>query len=265
MLRKKTRTVHPAVVAVVIAAIVGLGILWTIRATQEAIKITDSIAEDAEDQTGQISAKPDTNTNANEMPGTETVTMPYPKIISENEVTSITVVVNKKHKLPTDYVPKLVSIFSGKMRPEAAEALELLFASAKTAGLNPLLVSSYRSYAMQEQVYNGYVNQNGQTEADTFSARPGHSEHQTGLAVDVDDGSGCQLETCFGNTELGKWLSTNAQKYGYIIRYQEGKDSLTGYQYEPWHIRYVGTDVATAIYKSGQTLDEYFKIEAGSY
>ena len=107
----------------------------------------------------------------------------------------------------------------------------------------------------------------GQALADTYSARPGHSEHQTGLAVDVGaiSNPSCDLETCFGETIEGKWVAANAQNYGFIIRYPNGKDAITGYQYEPWHLRYVGIDAAVAIYNSGLTMDQYYGIEGGGY
>jgi len=186
------------------------------------------------------------------------------KILSYEEASSIDVVVNKKNKLPNDYVPNLTNVRGANMRPEAASALESLLSSVESTGLGVKIISSYRSYSTQVNTYNGYVNQNGQAQADTFSARPGHSEHQTGLAVDVG-GGGCDLEICFGNTPFGEWIKNNAQQYGFIIRYPQGKESLTGYQYEPWHLRYVGVTVATAIQGSGQTLDQYYGVTAGGY
>jgi D-alanyl-D-alanine carboxypeptidase len=129
------------------------------------------------------------------------------------------------------------------------------------------IVSAYRSYNTQTNTYNGYVAQYGQATADTFSARPGHSEHQTGLAVDVGNANGdCELEICFGSTNFGEWLKNNAPSYGFIIRYPEGKESATGYQYEPWHLRFVGQDTAALIfYSGGKTMDEYFGVVAGGY
>jgi len=187
-----------------------------------------------------------------------------PVTLTADQASNITVVVNKKNKLPNDYVPTLTGVRGASMRPEAASALETLLTSAESAGLGVKIISSYRSYNTQVNTYNGYVNQYGQAQADTFSARPGHSEHQTGLAVDVG-GGGCDLEICFGNTPFGEWLKTNVSSYGFIIRYEEGKQALTGYQYEPWHLRYVGNSVATAIQGSGQTLDQYYGVPAGGY
>lgn len=188
----------------------------------------------------------------------------WPVLLTNSEASSLTVVVNKKHKLSSDYVPELTTVTGGQLRSEAAQALTKLLSKADEAGVSMSTLSSYRSYSTQVSTYNKWVNQSGQSAADTFSARPGHSEHQLGIAVDLGNGT-CNLETCFGDTIAGLWLASNAQKYGFIIRYPLGKDSVTGYQYEPWHLRYVGVDAATAITASGQTMDEYYGIAAGNY
>ncbi|MDO8336449.1 MAG: M15 family metallopeptidase [Candidatus Saccharibacteria bacterium] len=190
----------------------------------------------------------------------------WPVALNDEQASSLTVVVNKKHRLPPDYVPTLKSVSGGQMRPEAADALAQLLTGADAAGLSIKIVSSYRSYSTQTSVYNNYVKQHGQAEADTFSARPGHSEHQTGLAVDLGNTNGsCQLETCFGDSAAGQWLAAHAQDYGFIIRYEKGKDAITGYQYEPWHLRFVGVSVAKAVVALGKTLDEYYGVPAGDY
>lgn len=181
----------------------------------------------------------------------------WPVTYSQAEASSITVVVNKKHKLPSTYAP-------GGIRGEASSALTQLFNDAATHGIGLKILSGYRSYATQSSTYNGYVARDGQALADTYSARPGHSEHQTGLAIDVGNGT-CDLEICFGDTSAGKWIAANAQNYGFIIRYPNGKQAETGYQYEPWHLRFVGTDNAKAVAASGKTLDQYYNVEAGGY
>lgn len=196
----------------------------------------------------------------------QTIATLWPMEISEGDAVSLQVVVNKKHKLPEDYVPSLISVAGGKMRPEAASAFEDMLTQAKNDGVGLRIVSSYRSYSQQVSVYNGYVAQYGVEQADTFSARPGHSEHQTGLAVDVgaNDGS-CELEICFETTPAGMWVKNNSYKFGFVVRYPKGKEDLTGYQYEPWHLRYVGSDVASKMHSSGQTLDDFYSVEAGGY
>lgn len=129
------------------------------------------------------------------------------------------------------------------------------------AGLNiSNSYSGYRSYGFQAQIYQGYVAAQGQAQADTFSARPGHSEHQAGLAFDLRYGNGTLVT---GGEEAG-WIATNAHNYGFIVRYQSGKEHITGYSPEPWHLRYIG-EQATAIYQSGLTLEEYLGVSGGGY
>lgn len=188
---------------------------------------------------------------------------------SIDEPTSITVVVNKRRSLASSYVPPdlVVPTWSGAaglpLRAEAARAVEVLAADAAAAGISLRSVSSYRSYARQEVIHNGYVAREGVAGADTHSARPGHSEHQTGLVVDFDDGAGCSLSTCFANTAGGQWLVANAYRYGFILRYPNGLQHIVGYSYEPWHYRYVGVETATAMHTGGiATLEEYFGLPA---
>jgi zinc D-Ala-D-Ala carboxypeptidase len=146
------------------------------------------------------------------------------------------------------------------MRKEAATALTDMIAAAQAESLTISPLSGYRSYNTQVSVYNNEVKRYGQSVADTQSARPGTSEHQTGLAIDVG-GGGCGIEDCFGNTPNGKWVAANAYKYGFIIRYTPGKESVTGYRPEPWHIRYIGTELATEMRQKGaQTLEEFFEL-----
>lgn len=189
---------------------------------------------------------------------------------SVNDPASLWVVVNKGRVLPGSYVPANLAVpkvalsessasENMHLRTDTSAAVEKLVLAAASDGLKLMLVSGYRSYGTQQSVYNGYVSSQGQAYADSTSARPGHSEHQTGLAADLGTVTGkCQLDICFGDTPEGKWLAVNAYKYGFIIRYQKDKQSLTGYAYEPWHIRYVGSDLATQINKSGQTLEQFF-------
>ena len=116
-------------------------------------------------------------------------------------------------------------------------------------------VSPYRSYEVQKGLYEWYASYDGYDNADTYSARPGHSEHQTGLAFDLNS-----IDDSFADTKEGKWVAENCHKYGFIIRYPKGKEDITGYMYESWHIRYLGVDMATKVYESGKTLEEYFGI-----
>lgn len=186
------------------------------------------------------------------------------------EPDSITVMVNKQYKLPDHYkptdlvYPNVPFTFTEKiekrmMRSAAAKALEKMFAGAKSDGIYLAGVSAYRSEATQTTLFNRYVAKDGEAKARTYSAVPGHSEHQTGLSIDVSGSTGkCAAESCFGGTKEAKWLAKHASEYGFIIRYPEGKEAITGYMYEPWHVRYVGKDIATSIAKSNSTLEEYF-------
>lgn len=189
-----------------------------------------------------------------------------------NEPDSVWVVVNKGRSLPSDYIPGNLAVpavaLSGSaasdnmhLRSDAAKALETLVESANNGGVKLMLVSGYRSYATQKSLYGGYVASQGQAYADATSARAGHSEHQTGLAADLGAASGkCQLEKCFGELAEGRWLANNAPRFGFIIRYEKDKQNLTGYDYEPWHLRFVGTELATEIHRSGQTIEQFFAL-----
>lgn len=183
---------------------------------------------------------------------------------------SIAVIVNKQRSLPQDYVPEDlvipdVSFFFEEddqkkyLRKPAADALEQLFEAAKEEGIDLVAVSGYRSYERQKAIFEANIKWQGEEQARRFSAMPGTSEHQTGLAMDVSSREfGNRLEQDFGDTEAGKWIAENCHQYGFIIRYPEGKEDITGYAYEPWHLRYVGKPLAMSITESGLTLEEYF-------
>lgn len=160
-------------------------------------------------------------------------------------------IANKTYSLPSDYGNGLTSA--------TQSAFDKMNADAKSLGLSLWIASGYRSYWTQKTLYNNYVASDGKEEADTYSARPGYSEHQTGLAFDLNS-----VEDSFANTDEGKWVKDNCYRYGLIIRYPKGKESITGYIYEPWHLRYVGVDLATKLYNDGDwiTLEEYFGIDS---
>lgn len=188
---------------------------------------------------------------------------------------SLQVVVNKQRKLPSTYTPSNLVVpdvpfyfdqFMQKkqLRQEAATALESLFQAAQQEGLNLVAASGYRSYARQKSIYESNVQAYGREEANKFSAQPGHSEHQTGLAMDVTVAElSFKLVQEFGQTPEGNWLANNAYKYGFIIRYPEGKEAITGYSYEPWHLRYVGNEEAKEIHNASQTLEEFYGLMPG--
>lgn len=158
--------------------------------------------------------------------------------------------VNKVYPLPADY---------GAEDPEARAALDEMIAAAAKDGINLFIVSGFRSYETQEAIYNRYVSQWGQEYTDTISARPGHSEHQAGLAYDLNS-----LESAFKNTEEYAWLEEHCAEYGFILRYLEDKTWATGYAHEPWHYRYIGdAALAKKIMESGLSLEEYAGVVTG--
>ena len=174
-------------------------------------------------------------------------------------------IVNKNNKLSENYIPSDLEQISLEyscdnkyLRKIAKENFDQMAVDAKKNGFNIVAVSTYRSYEYQEKLYNNYVKNKGYYYADMCSARAGHSEHQTGLAVDIADLS-LDYDN-FENTKEFIWVKKNAHKYGFIMRYPKAKFHITGFKYEPWHYRYVGRDIATYIYENNLTLEEYKKI-----
>ena len=159
-------------------------------------------------------------------------------------------IANKTYSLPSSYAP-------GGMLNSFMTPFYSMQSDALSQGISLSIISGYRSYSRQNNTYNNYVARDGKALADTYSARPGHSEHQTGLAADINS-----LDQSWINTAEGQWLNNNCYKYGFIIRYPQGKESITGYMYEPWHIRYVGVELATKLYNNGNwlSLEEYLGI-----
>lgn len=156
-------------------------------------------------------------------------------------------IANKTYTLPASYNPGV--------QPVAMDAFYDMQAAAAADGISLWILSSFRSYEDQDVIYNRYVAQDGRDAADTYSSRPGHSDHQTGYTFDLNS-----LEQDFQYDPAGQWLDKNCYKYGFIIRYPKGKESSTGYMYEPWHVRYIGVDLATKVTQSGLSLEEYFGI-----
>ncbi len=187
----------------------------------------------------------------------------YNETKPSNLLNKITILVNKYTYLEKDYVPNnlrtISSIFSNAEKElvyEAKEAFEKMASNAKENGYTIRAISAYRSYEYQEGLYNKYVEKDGIELADTYSARPGYSEHQTGLVVDIDNGN--TDFNLFEQTEEFKWMQENAHLYGFILRYPKGKEEVTGYDYEAWHYRYVGKDIATFMKNNDLTYDEYY-------
>lgn len=185
----------------------------------------------------------------------------YTNVIDVDKQDDILVLVNKYHKLSSDYVPSDLEILSSKyavgtqkLRKEAKDKFMEMCDAAKEDGISIKAGSTYRSYSYQQGLYNRYVNRDGKKEADRYSARAGYSEHQTGLAIDILNGKNEFIDE--DNKEYD-WLVNNCYKFGYILRYTKEDEAITGYQFESWHFRYVGTEVAMVIKDTGLTYDEY--------
>ncbi|GAA4691031.1 M15 family metallopeptidase [Nocardioides conyzicola] len=181
---------------------------------------------------------------------------------------SIWVVVNKKHPIVPDYHPDITLVRGYQVATPAAGPLAELLDDSDGRGLGFKIASAYRSYGYQAGVYGNIVAASGQAAADRVSARPGHSEHQTGLAVDLvtPASPGCDFEACFAGTPGGRWLARNAWRYGFVVRYQPGNEAVTGYSPEPWHLRFVGRQLAAELRRThADTLEEFFDISGGDY
>lgn len=185
----------------------------------------------------------------------------------ENGVASVEghLIVNKTFSVPMNYQPvdSYTPVTSERcmncLERDVMSAFNLMKSDAVSVGLNIYIASGYRSYSYQERLYNNYTAVSGVEGADTYSARAGHSEHQTGLCFDLNS-----VDDSFANTDEGKWIQDNAYLYGFIIRYPKGKESITGYQYESWHLRYVGIELAKELYNDGNwiTMEEYYGISS---
>ena len=192
------------------------------------------------------------------------------EINSKNKMVYIKVdnlmLVNKKNSLSSSFVPPGLVVPKVKFQPgsssrqmvqEAATALENLFKAAKENNITLIAVSGYRTYERQRTIFNNKAVAVGEVEANKYVAKPGQSEHQTGLAMDILCNEYWTLDSGFANTKAYKWLEKNASAYGFIIRYLKEKTYITGYSYEPWHIRYVGVEHATSIKENRWGLEEY--------
>lgn len=189
---------------------------------------------------------------------------------------SISVMINKSNALPKGYRandlvrPKVKFVFGNEkldkalMRAEAATALEKMFNQAASQGIHLFAASGFRSYETQELLFKREIEQVGREKAELAVAFPGTSEHQTGLAMDISAASvNYKLTESFENKKEGKWLAEHAHEFGFILRYPKGKEDITKYQFEPWHFRYVGKEIASEIYEKKITLEEYYENKKG--
>lgn len=215
------------------------------------------------DPSGETPVTPE-NPSVSEDPDITTTTPAYDD--SHQDADGLTVIsgillVNKNHPLPADYAPDYTNGAgqSTSLQGEAEAAAEAFLAAANAQGNSMYVLSGYRSYNVQASLFANYAAIHGEEKANTFSARAGQSEHQTGLSFDVGDAqhSGYNLQTSIDQFPGVQWMMQHCAEYGFILRYPEGKEDITGYQYEPWHYRYVGVEAATAIMASGLTLEEY--------
>ena len=194
--------------------------------------------------------------------------------LPEKNINGDIFLVNRQHVISEQYVPDSlrktqVHGMSQSMREDAAAALEELFQAAQSEGIRLSTVSGYRSYSKQSLIYSRKVGRTGsEAEADKLVARPGTSEHQLGLAMDLATRNSSTLSERFASTAEGQWVYANCQRFGFIVRYLKGYEDVTGYSYEPWHIRYVGRENAEAIAASGLPLETYlsgWKLELYDY
>lgn len=256
-----TRAVVIVVVLVLVAVLAVAGITRHHKKTQRAqndtsVQAVSQTGNGQEEQNGTDSAQgqqtSQTEAAGETLAGTQvqSVTAKGYAIQVVDGVTYIggVMIANKSYSLPESYAP-------GDLLPEVKEAFAVMQKAAAAQGLNIYISSGYRSYSRQQTLYNNYVKSDGKALADTYSSRPGYSEHQTGLCFDLNT-----IDDSFGNTKESAWLEQHAQEYGFIIRFPKGKDAQTGYQYEPWHLRYLGVDMATKVYNSGLSLEEYLGI-----
>jgi D-alanyl-D-alanine carboxypeptidase len=221
----------------------------------------------------QVAKLPESVQNIANQVKPKPVTIFDPPKYSIDDADSIWVVINKQRQIsplrykPENLVfpdfprPRTQNPFGLQLRQEAALAAVEIAAAMRAAGKGTLiLISGFRTYKTQKALYNRTRDTRGLTVAEKLSARPGHSEHQLGLAADFSArGQGCVILTCFGNTEAGRWLEESAHEYGFILRYPKGFRAITGFQYEPWHFRYVGVELATELNAKGiKTLEEFW-------
>lgn len=188
---------------------------------------------------------------------------------------SLLILANKSHRLPEGYepadltVPNVKRTTEWQLREPAARAIEEMFIEASKDGVTLVLGSAFRSDKYQKQLWESYMQKYSAERADKISARPGYSEHQTGLAADIvqgmNSGLGEDFSSTFENTPEGKWMFENAHRFGWILRYPKTKEDITGYSYEPWHYRYVGKDIAEEMFQKGLdcTFEEHFHVEGG--
>lgn len=278
---KKKKTGKGLTITLLVTALVGCGLVailgfngWDIEKSTQSVQTFFGLPNDSIEQAGsEPDAEGTTNGEVEETSGDVTEQggdagsehqemtvdaggyMINQQLPEEPTYVNQVLLANKKNPLPSTFAP-------GE-DPVAREAFEKMAAEAKLSGFNLTAFSTYRSFEYQKTLYDRYVERDGKEAADTYSARPGYSEHQTGLAFDIGEVNFEKhwASSSFGETEAGKWLAANAHRFGFILRYPEGKEDVTGYMHESWHYRYVGVEIATDVYNRDITLEEYLGIK----
>lgn len=223
-------------------------------ALNEQPKITEPNESHEASTTDEPENTPENPTKPEQQPD-ENGYLPNQELPTEPTYINDILLANKIYPLPSTFAP-------GE-NPEAKQALDQMLAAAKQQGFDLVAFSGYRSFEYQTTLYNNYVQRDGQAAADRYSARPGYSEHQTGLAFDIGERGkeDLWLTEEFGETPAGQWLFAHAPEYGFILRFPQNKEGITGYMYESWHYRYVGKDIAKEITTKNITLEEYLGVK----
>lgn len=256
------------IICSILVAVVALavGFFWAYQEVKVAQKqqATNEIIRIANARLAEIEAKKKEPVFIT-LPSADKIQVP---VDNYEDPASIWTLVNKERAIPTGYVPPELVVVGVSTRSNATsdekrvrqtiiDPLTQMFEAAFEEGHSLMVGSAYRSATTQDLLFNTYVARVGYEQANKYSAHPGHSEHQTGLAVDISTVSQqCYLAECFIGTADGQWLADNAYKYGFHLRYPKGQETITGYNFEPWHYRYVGIELATALHQSGITLDQ---------
>lgn len=241
-------------------AVLTAGTAWVFTACSAQQESTPSETSSASPSPADVNQTPTTPPAETSASSQATGGVTAAQNLDHTSPSSLTVLVNKHYPVqPENWAPGDLVDFGGKqLRAEAAAAAQKMFAGAAAAGLSLIVLSGYRSYDTQVSTYNGWVAQQGQEMADVASARPGFSEHQTGLAFDVGTGTGCDLQPCFAETAEAKWLAEHCTEYGFVLRFPWQEHETTGYWYESWHFRYIGAEQAAEYKKVGATTLETF-------
>ncbi|MBQ2581947.1 MAG: M15 family metallopeptidase [Ruminococcus sp.] len=265
VIRRKYRIRLACTSFVLVAAIMGTAMMLTDHSSGKEVTAGTTVSSSAADNSSQTEKKQSVTTADSSTPPQQTAqgtqlsakaaakseeTPAKPQIEVKDGVTYVggILIANKTYALPAGYEPGLSQ--------DAQNAFNKMQQAAAAEGISLWICSGYRSYSYQQQLYDNYVAQDGKAEADRYSARPGHSEHQTGLAIDVNDAG-----SSFDNTPEAAWLAAHCADYGFIVRYKPGKESSTGYMAESWHIRYLGdAELCRKINASGLSLEEYLGI-----